>query len=351
LEELMKKIVFLLAVCIALPVLTWADSIELLGSGATLPKELYTNMFDVYAKEKGVKVNYNGIGSGGGIQNLIDRTVDFAGSDAPMKPEELKKAGADVIHIPTCVAAVAITYNLPAVKVSIRLSPGVLADIFLGKVTKWNDAAIASLNPGVKLPGISVIVITRADASGTTANFTKYLSMVSDDWKARVGEGKTVKWPKSLASGKGNDGVAVLVKITPGAIGYVEVDYAKKNGMAVGLIRNKSGNFVDPSNLNAVAMAGDIDKVPENAQMNILDTPAKNGYPIAVTTWILLYRDQSYTKSLSKSKAVVELVWWMIHDGQKVNETVNFAKMPHAALPVCEKLLRSVTFDGKPLVK
>jgi phosphate transport system substrate-binding protein len=347
----MKKIIALAIISLAVTAMGWAADTELVGSGATLPKELYINMFDVYAKEKGTKVNYNGIGSGGGIQNLIDKTVDFAGSDAPMKAEELTKAGADVIHIPTCVAAVAVTYNIPGIKGALKFTPSVLADIFLGNVTKWNDSKIASLNPDAKLPASDIIIITRADSSGTTANFTKYLSMVSDDWKSKVGDGKTVKWPKSLASGKGSDGVAALVKITPGAFGYVEVDYAKKNGMPVGLVQNKSGNYIDPSDLGAVAAAGNLDKVADDAKINILNTSVKNGYPIAVTTWILLYKDQTYTKSEAKSKAVVDLVWWMIHDGQKVNETVNFGKMPAAALPVCEKLLKSVTYNGKPLIR
>jgi phosphate transport system substrate-binding protein len=347
----MKKSLTLISIMLALGTLVMAADVEIIGSGATLPKELYTEMFDTYAREKGIKVNYNGIGSGGGIQNLTDRTVDFAGSDAPMKADEIAKAGADVIHIPTCIAAVAITYNIPGIKASLKFTPEVLVDIFMGKVTKWNDARIADLNKDLKLPANDIIIITRADSSGTTANFTKYLSMVSENWKTNVGEGKTVKWPKSLASGKGSDGVAALVKMTPGSLGYVEVDYAKKNGMPVGFIRNKSGNFVDPSDLKAVAMAGNLDKIPDNAQMNILNTSSKDGYPIAITTWILLYKDQSYTKNETKSKAVTDLVWWMIHDGQKVNETVNFARLPQAAVIVSEKLLKSVTYDGKPLIK
>ena len=347
----MKRIVLSLLFVLGIAAAASAE-VQLMGSGATLPKDLYLKMFDAYAQAKGMKVDYNAIGSGGGIQNLIDKTVDFAGSDAPMKPAELEKAGnVEVIHIPTCLAAVALTYNLAGVTAPLKFTPAVLADIFLGKITKWNDAKIAALNAGAKLPSSDIIIITRADSSGTTANFTKYLSAVSEEWKTSVGADKTVKWPSSKAAGKGSDGVAALVKMTPGALGYVEVDYALKNKMAVGLIQNKSGNFIDPSNLAAIAEAGNLDVIPDNAQMNTLNTGAKNGYPIAVTTWILLYKDQSYTKDEAKSKAVVDIIWWMIHDGQKINETVSFAKLPVAAVTVSEKLLKTVVFNGKPLVK
>lgn len=320
---------------------------SLTGAGATFPQPLYQKMFDSYVKT--AKVNYQGVGSGAGIQQLSAKTVDFGASDAPMNADEVAKAGAEVLHIPTCVGAIAVTYNVPGVASGLKLNGSVIADIFLGKVDNWNDKPIADLNPGMKLPASKIIVVRRSDGSGTSFNFTGYLSKVSADWKAQVGQNKAPKWPVGVG-GKGNAGVAAYVKQVPGSIGYVEIAYALQNKMATALVQNKSGNFIDPAKLVAVGAAAAVADFPADAKVDVVDSAAKDAYPIAATTWLLLYKDQGYTKDAAKSKAVLDLMWWMIHDGQKFNEELGYAKLPAEAVTTAETLLKSVVFDGKPLL-
>jgi phosphate transport system substrate-binding protein len=346
----MKRIHALaLGLAAAAGMLSAQSKIELIGAGATFPAPLYTVMLDSYLKVSGVKVNYQGVGSGAGIQQLTAKTVDFGASDAPMNAAEIAAAKDEVIHIPTCVGAIVITYNVPGVSSSLKLTGGVIADIFLGKIDKWNDKPIADLNPGVKLPDLNIVVVRRSDSSGTSFNFSGYLTKVSPDWASAVGQSKSPKWPVGVG-GKGNPGVAAYVKQVPGAIGYVEIAYARQNKMPVALVQNQAGKFVDPNDLEAVAAAAAID-FPADAKADIINTSAKEGYPISATTWLLLYKDQSYTKNEAKSKAVVDLIWWMIHDGQKLNEGVDYAELPDSAVAVAEKLLKSVTFNGKTLRK
>jgi phosphate transport system substrate-binding protein len=342
----MKKLIAVAAVALVGLAGLAAQTVELTGAGATFPQPLYQKMFDAYVKT--AKVNYQGNGSGAGIQALTAKTVDFGASDAPMNADEQTKAGAEVLHIPTCVGAIAITYNVAGLTAPLKLSGPVLADIYLGKVDNWNDKPIADLNPGVKLPGDKIVVIRRSDGSGTSYNFTGFLSKVSEDWKTAVGQNKAPKWPVG-AGGKGNAGVAAYVKQVPGSIGYVEIAFARQNKMPVALIQNKAGNFIDPNSLGALAKAADI-AFPADGKADIINTDAKDGYPIAAATWLLVYKDQSYTKNAAKSKAVADLIWWMVHDGQKLNEAADYGTLPAAAVTVAETLLKSLSFDGKPLL-
>lgn len=319
------------------------------GAGATFPKPLYLVMFDEYYNETGVQVNYQGVGSGAGIQQLIAKTVDFGASDAPMKAEDIAAAGAEVIHIPTCLGAIVISYNLPGVDKQLRFDPETISAIFMGKITKWNDPAIAATNPGVSLPNLPIGVVHRSDSSGTSYNFTTYLTKVSPEWASQVGAAKSPEWPVGVG-GQGNDGVAAAIKQVPGALGYVEIAYALQNNMPAAQVKNAAGHFIDPHDLANVAAAGNVD-FPADAKVDVVNSDAANGYPISATTWLLLYKDQTYTGDMATSKAVVDLMWWMIHDGQSLNETVGYAPLPDVAVTVAEKLLKSVTYDGEPLMK
>ena len=247
-------------------------------------------MFDVYNKETGVKVNYQSIGSGGGIRQLINKTVDFGGSDAIMSDKELAEASAPILHIPTCAGAVVMTYNLSG-NPQLKFTPDIIADIFLGKINKWNDRRLAEVNPGVKLPDMNITVVHRSDGSGTTFIFSGYLSKVSSEWKEKVGSGTSLNWPAGLG-GKGNPGVAGLVQQTPGSIGYVELIYALQNKMPYGTVKNKKGNFVTAT-LASTSKAADTN-LPDDMKVMLTDTDAPDGYPISGFTWILVYKEQNY---------------------------------------------------------
>jgi len=318
----------------------------ILGAGATFPYPFYSKVFDVYNKEKGVKVNYQSIGSGGGIKQLQNKTVDFGASDAPMSDEELSKSPAPIVHIPTCLGAVIITYNLPGSPV-LKFTPEVLADIFLGKVKKWNDQNIAAINPGVKLPDLAISVVHRSDGSGTTYIFSDYLSKVSPEWNTKPGKGKSLDWPVGLGA-KGNEGVSGLVKQTPGSIGYVELVYALQNKMPAAQLKNKAGNFVAAS-LQSSTAAAKID-LPADMRVSLTNTDAADGYPICSFTYLLLYKDQKYdSRTEASAKATVDLVNYVIHDGQKYAESLGYAPLPDAAVKKAEEILKSVTYGDKPL--
>jgi phosphate transport system substrate-binding protein len=267
-----------------------AGDVELIGAGATFPYPLYSKMFDTYYQEHGIKINYQAIGSGGGIRQLTNKTVDFGGSDAIMSDKDLKEAGAPVLHIPTCAGAVVVTYNL-AGDPQLKFTPEVIADIFLGKIKKWNDPRLTAINPEVKLTGTEITVIHRSDGSGTTAIFSSYLSKISTEWKEKVGAGPSLNWPAGLG-GKGNPGVAGLVKQTPGSFGYVELIYALQNKMPYGTIKNKKGNFIKPS-IASTSLAANT-ALPDDMKVDLTDTDAAEGYPISGFTWILVYQEQNY---------------------------------------------------------
>ena len=326
----------------------FSQAVELTGAGATFPAPLYTKLFDQYAKEFGVKVNYQAIGSGGGIAQIKSKTVDFGASDAFLKDVDLAAMPASVLHIPIVAGAVVATYNLPG-SPDLKLTPDVLADVFLGKITKWNDARIAAANPLVTLPTTTITVVHRSDGSGTTAVFTDFLSKVSDEWKTRVGSNTSVSWPAGIG-GKGNAGVAGLVKQLPGSFGYVELIYALQNNMPYAAIKNKTGAFVKPTLASTSAACAVA--IPDDTRVSLTDTVAPDGYPIAGFTWILLYKEQNYdNRPQAKADAVVTMLWWMTHDGQKYAEPLSFAKLPTAVVSKAEAIIRSITYKGSSLMK
>lgn len=325
-----------------------SDANTLLGAGSTFVYPLFSKLFAQYNTETGIKVNYQSIGSGGGILQLTNKTIDFGDSDAPLNDDQTKKMGADVLHIPMCSGAVVISYNLPEVKSTLKLSPDVLASIFLGKITKWNDPQIAKINPGVTLPETGIFIAHRSDGSGTTNIFTTYLSKVSAAWNTSPGKGSSINWPVGIG-GKGNEGVAGLIKQTPGAIGYIELSYAIQNNMTFADLQNKSGNFIKPS-VESTSAAGNI-TIPDDAKVLLSNTDAANGYPISGFTWALIYKEQNYTgRTLDRAQKVAKLLWWNIHEGQKYCKDLNYAPLSPAAVTVAEKILKSATYDGKPLL-
>lgn len=326
-----------------------SDDNTLLGAGSTFVYPLFSKMFAEYNKETGINVNYQSIGSGGGILQLTNKTIDFGDSDAPLNDDQAKKMGADVLHIPMCAGAVVISYNLPQLKGTLKLTPDVLANIFMGKITKWNDPQIAKINPGLTLPDVAVFVAHRADGSGTTNIFTTYLSKVNAAWASSPGKGSAINWPAGIG-GKGNEGVAGLIKQTPGGIGYIELAYAMQNKMPFADIQNKSGNFITPT-VASTSAACNID-IPADAKVSISNTDAKDGYPIAGLTWALIYKEQNYnSRSKDRATKVVKLLWWNIHDGQKFCNDLNYAKLSPAAVTVAEKLLKSATYGGQAILQ
>lgn len=325
-----------------------AKNTELLGAGATFPYPLYSKMFDAYYQEFGVRINYQAIGSGGGIRQLLNRTVDFGATDAYMSAEDVKKEDNYILHLPTCLGAVVVTYNLPG-GLKLKFTPDLIADIFLGKIKKWSDERIAAVNPEAALPDVNIAVVHRSDGSGTTFIFSDYLSKVSQEWKKRVGTGKSLNWPAGLGA-KGNPGVAGLVKQIPGAVGYVELVYALQNNMPFGMIKNRSGKFIRPT-VESLSLAANID-LPEHTRVSITDTRAKYGYPISSFTWLIFYREQSYGKrDRERAKELVKLLWWVIHEGQRFCKPLHYAMLPENAVKKAEGIVKSVVYSGAPLLK
>lgn len=305
-----------------------SSSVALTGAGATFPYPIYSKWFADYAAKTGVKINYQSIGSGGGIRQLSEGTVDFGASDSPMKDEEIAKAKGPVHHIPTVIGAVAVTINLPELKgQQLKLTGPVLGDIFLGKIKKWNDARIAGLNPGLPLPAADILVVHRSDGSGTTYIFTDYLAKVSPAWKSGPGKGKEVQWPTGLGA-KGNEGVAGQVRQTPNSIGYVELAYATQNQLAVAAIRNAAGNFVAPSVEGATAAAaGLMDKLAPDSdyRLSIVDAPGAAAYPISSFTWILVYQKPD---DAAKGNQIVDFLKWALREGGPSAAALDYAPLP-----------------------
>jgi phosphate transport system substrate-binding protein len=321
---------------------------ELTGAGATFPYPLYSKMFDEYNKVCGVKVNYQSIGSGGGIQQLKEQTVDFGASDGIMDEKQRAEAkGGAVLHIPTVAGAEAIVFNLPGIKRSqLKLTPDVLADIYLKKISKWNDKRIQALNPNVKLPDLTIAIVHRSDGSGTTFIFTYYLSQVSPEWKDKVGFATSVNWPGDVG-GKGNEGVANSVKQIPGAIGYVELAYAKQNNMDWAQLQNKAKKYVDPS-LEGAAAAADIATLPDNMEVMITDSSNASAYPISGFTWLLVYENQT---DAAKGDAVAQLTWWMLHEGQQYALPLEYAPLKGGAIKKAEALVKKIKVGGAVALK
>ncbi|MDI3254959.1 MAG: phosphate ABC transporter substrate-binding protein PstS [Bacillota bacterium] len=295
------------------------------GAGATFPYPIYSKWFSEYsAQHPGVQINYQPIGSGGGIRQVTSGTVDFGASDGPMSDEQLKASKVKIVHIPTVLGAVVPIYNLPGVNAELKFAPDVLADIYLGKINNWSDARIAKDNPGVKLPNTDIIVAHRSDGSGTTYIFTDYLSKVSTDWKNSVGRNTAVAWPKGIG-GKGNEGVAGLVRQMPGAIGYVELIYALQNKIPFGYVKNAAGNWVKASIEGVTEAAASVKQMPADYRVSITNAPGKNAYPIASFTWLLI---PNPAPNAENGKVIKDFLNWMLDHGQSETSSLYYAPLP-----------------------
>jgi phosphate transport system substrate-binding protein len=327
----MKRLTGLLLVVLAVAGVLWADSpLSINGAGATFPYPMYSKWFDEYHKKyANLQINYQPIGSGGGIKQVTEGTVDFGGTDGPMNDDQLKafqdKHGFGILHFPTVLGAAVPTYNIPGVDAALNFTPDALAGIFLGKITKWNDPAIAGVNKGVNLPANDIVVVHRADGSGTTYIWTDYLSKLSNEWKTKVGNGTSVNWPVGLG-GKGNEGVTGTIKNTPNSIGYVELIYAETNKIPYGNVKNAAGVFVKAS-LAAVsaAAAGKAKEMPDDFRVSIVNAPGKAAYPISSFTWLLIPEKFS---DATKRDAIKGFLKWALADGQGYAENLSYAKLP-----------------------
>ncbi len=320
----MRRFLALLLLCLSLLVTGgWAQKLN--GAGATFPYPIYSKWFNEYHKaHPGVEINYQSIGSGGGIRQVTAGTVDFGATDGPMTDQQLADAKFKIFHIPTVLGAVVPAYNVPGVQAELRFSPSTIAGIFLGKISNWNDKAIAADNPGVKLPDRSIIVVHRSDGSGTTYIWTDYLSKVSPDWKEQAGKGTSVKWPVGLG-GKGNEGVAGMVRQMEGGVGYVELIYAIQNKIPYGTVRNSAGAWVKASLESTTAAAASVKDMPADFRVSITNPPGKEAYPIASFTWLLV---PAQFKDAAKGKVMVDFLNWAVDQGEPMASQLDYAPLP-----------------------
>jgi phosphate transport system substrate-binding protein len=323
---------------------------SLTGAGATFPNPIYTKWFDAYNKKTGVQINYQSIGSGGGIRQFTEGTVDFGASDGPMNESQIAAVNGNVLHVPTVLGAVVVTYNLPSLGTTkLKLDGNALVDIFMGRIIKWNDPKLAKLNPGVKLPDLDLVVVHRSDGSGTSYIFTDFLNKFSREWRDKVGYATSVNWPVGLG-GKGNEGVTQQVKQTEGAIGYVELIYALSNGLGYAQIQNSAGNFIEPS-LASVTAAAASAKLKEDTdfRVSITNPPGDDAYPIASFTWLLVPKD---AKDAVKAKLIKDFLSWMITpDAQKMAEELKYAPLPPDVLKLVQARLGTLKAGGKALAE
>lgn len=340
LEGDLMKFLFSLFCVLSLSQTSFANQL-INGAGATFPYPLYSKWFSEYNKQNPqIKINYQSVGSGAGIKQLISKTVDFGASDAPMKDDELKAAGAPVVHIPTVLGAVVVSYNIPGVTSSLNLSAELISDIFMGKIKKWNDPKILAENGTVKLPDTFITPVYRSDGSGTTSVFTDYLAKVSKEWETKVGAGKAVKWPTGLG-GKGNEGVAGVLKQTPGSIGYIEQVYAITNKLPVASIKNSSGKYVQPS-LESVSAAaeGALKTIPADYRVSITNASGANSYPIAAFTYILVYKKLND----KNGKDFVNFLKWSMTKGQSYAKDMAYAPLPKPLVQKVETTISQLEF-------
>jgi phosphate transport system substrate-binding protein len=342
----MKRTVWLLAAVLGVGALVAGAQNPLLinGAGATFPYPIYSKWFDVYHQKNGnIQFNYQSVGSGAGIKQVTEGTVDFGATDGPMNDEQLKafqeKRGSGILHFPTVLGAVVPTYNVPGVTGALNFTPDALAGIFLGKITKWNDPAIAEPNKGVSLPANDIVVVHRSDGSGTTYCWTDYLSKVSEEWKSKASKGTSVNWPAGLG-GKGNEGVTGLIKQTPNSIGYVELIYAAQNNIPYGSVKNSSGSFVK-ADLKSVseAAAGAAKDMPDDFRVSITNAPGKTAYPISTFTWLLIPQK---IQDGTKRDAIKGFLKWMLADGQDSVEALSYAKLPKQVVEKEKKAIDNV---------
>jgi len=322
------------------------EAISLNGAGATFPYPLYSKWISEYAKvNPSLKINYQSIGSGGGIRQIVAGTVDFGATDAPMKDEEAKGAPGKLFHIPATIGAVVIAYNVPEVTSPLKLTPEVLVDIYAGKIKKWNDPKIKADNLDAKLPAKEIGVVYRTDGSGTTAVFTGYLAKISKDWKDTIGAGKSVNWPAGLGA-KGNEGVTGQVKTTPYSIGYIERAYASQNKLPMAELKNRAGKFVAPT-IEAMAAAADAVEMPDELFVSLADAEGDAAYPITGYSYLLVYED---AKDAAKGEALAKYIWWGLHDGQKFSKDLDYAPIPAKVLVKVEARLKDLRSGDKKLL-
>jgi phosphate transport system substrate-binding protein len=323
-----------------------AGAQALTGAGATFPYPLYSKWFDVYKAQQHVEINYQSIGSGAGIQQVKAGTVDFGASDAALSDAQLKDMPRKVVHFPTVAGAVVLAYNLPGLRQALKLTPDVVTGIYMGRITTWNDRRIVAANPGVVLPAAPILAVHRSDGSGTTSIFTTYLASVSGEWKQLVGAGTSVSWPSGVG-GKGNDGVSGVVRQTPGAIGYVELAYAKQNRLPFALLRNKAGRFIEATlAATTAAVDGAAPLLMQDIRTPIVNSPAPNAYPISGLTFLLVYQD---AKDAARGRVLAGFIDWAIHAGQGYAEGLYYARLPATVVKVNEATLRSLTAGGRKL--
>ncbi len=330
---------FGLVLCLAVFVVSAWGQTTINGAGATFPYPMYSKWFSEYRKlHSDVQFNYQSIGSGGGIRQVLAGTVDFGASDGPMTDDQLSQYNGKLLHIPTVMGAVVPAYNVPGVAGEVKFTPDVLADIFLGKINNWNDARLAKINPGVTFPNQTIVTLHRSDGSGTTYIFTDYLSKVSNEWKDSAGKGTSVKWPSGLG-GKGNEGVAGQIRTLPGSIGYIELIYAVQNKIPYGVVRNASGNFVKASLESVTAAAASVKTMPADFRVSITNAPGKDSYPISSFTWLLI---PEKSKDAAKGKLIAGFLSWMVTDGQSMTGALTYAPLPASVTEKVKVAIKNV---------
>src|SRR5512133_68111 len=353
---MMKKLIFLLLIAVVAASCGGGGSntaktkqVTLSAAGATFPQPFYNLAFKKYNEEGGPVINYGGIGSGGGIKSLRDQVVDFGATDAYLSDAELAEMPAEVIHIPTCIGAVVIAYNLPGVT-GLKLTPGLLEGIFLGKITKWNDKKLAEVNPGISLPDMNITIVYRSDGSGTTYIFSDYMSKVSPLWSETLGTGKALNWPAGIGA-KGNPGVAGTISQSQGSVGYIGFEYANAQKIPMALLQNGAGNYVEPT-LASFTAAAEVE-IPADTRVMITNSQVPAAYPITSFTWIILYKEQAYNnRSADVANATVNAIKWMTGaNAQAIATSVQYAALPQKAAEQASILLSTITFNGEKILK
>jgi phosphate transport system substrate-binding protein len=323
--------------------------ISLTAAGATFPMPFYNLSFKKYTENTGISLNYGGIGSGGGIRSLSDTVIDFGASDAFLSDKELSDMPGEIVHIPTCMGAVVIAYNLPGVN-NLKMTPELLENIFMGTITEWNDPKIIAVNTDLNLPDMKITVVYRSDGSGTTYIFSDYMSKVSNQWKEKAGTGKSLNWPVGIGA-KGNPGVAGSISQSVGSIGYIGSEYAFAQKIQYALVQNSSGNFINPD-IKTVSSAAKSE-IPSDTRVMVTNSSDPEAYPISGFTWIILYKEQSYGgRSYARAEEIVKLLDWLVSpDAQAIAESVNYASLPSNVSTVAKNILRTITFDGKQILQ
>lgn len=323
--------------------------ITLTGAGATFPMPFYNLAFKKYKEKAGITITYGGIGSGGGIRSLTDKVVDFGASDAYLSDKELSEMKAEVVHIPTCMGAVVIAYNLAGIN-DLKMTPGLLEKIFMGTITKWNDPSIKEVNPGLNFPDAKIAVVYRSDGSGTTNIFSDYMSKVSTTWKEKIGAGKSLDWPVGIGA-KGNPGVAGTISQSAGSIGYIGSEYAFAQKIKYALVQNSSGNFVKPDIKSVSSSAKG--QIASDTRTMVTNSPDPDAYPISGFTWIILFKEQSYNnRSLAKAESIVKFLDWIVSpDAQAIAESVNYVSLPSEVSMLTKDILKTITYNGRPVLQ